>query len=192
MFQDKIIYSLLGAVAALFIVSKYDDVIEGFVGNLPTNQERQIVRPKVVKKSLPVKENFVNKPAYKQNIPQTFNANTAYSILPVKETYAAPVKEEWPVLPLNTGKTIIEEDVDINIPVVYDRVIYTNNNSRLRSQGDMIRGDLPIKPNSSDWFRPSVRPSVDLQRGAMNVMGGVSLSKEMDELMESSSKVRYM
>ena len=57
-------------------------------------------------------------------------------------------------------------------PIVYDRYIYANRNSRLRSQGDPIRGDLPIVPCSADWFRPSVHPNLDLQQGAMNVMGG--------------------
>lgn len=57
-------------------------------------------------------------------------------------------------------------------PIVYDRYIYANRNSRLRSQGDPIRGDLPIVPCSSDWFRPAVNPNLDLQQGAMTVMGG--------------------
>lgn len=57
-------------------------------------------------------------------------------------------------------------------PIVYDRYIYSNRNSRLRSQGDPIRGDLPIVPCAADWFRPSVHPNLDLQQGAMNVMGG--------------------
>lgn len=57
-------------------------------------------------------------------------------------------------------------------PIVYDRYIYANRNSRLRSQGDPIRGDLPIVPCASDWFRPSVSPNLDLQQGAMTVMGG--------------------
>lgn len=58
-------------------------------------------------------------------------------------------------------------------PIVYDRFIYANRNSRLSSQGDMIRGDLPIVPAATGWFRPSVHPSIDLQQGAMNVMGGI-------------------
>lgn len=58
-------------------------------------------------------------------------------------------------------------------PIVYDRFIYANRNSRLRSLGDPIRGDLPIVPCAAEWFRPSVHPSIDLQEGAMNVMGGV-------------------
>lgn len=57
-------------------------------------------------------------------------------------------------------------------PIVYDRYIYANRNSRLRSQGDWIRGDLAIVPCSAEWFRPSVQPHIDLNQGAMNVVGG--------------------
>lgn len=56
--------------------------------------------------------------------------------------------------------------------VMYDNLMYANRRSRLRSQGDMIRGDLPIVPCETGWFRPSVVPSLDLQQGAMNVLVG--------------------
>ena len=56
--------------------------------------------------------------------------------------------------------------------VMYDNLMYANRRSRLRSQGDMIRGDLPIVPAQIGWFRPSVVPSLDLQEGAMNVLVG--------------------
>ena len=74
-------------------------------------------------------------------------------------------------------------------PIVYDRYIYANRNSRLRSQGDPIRGDLPIVPCSSGWFRPSVHPSIDLQEGAMNVMGGIrnETSNALADLINTAS-----
>ena len=70
--------------------------------------------------------------------------------------------------------TSMSVEGDVEQPIVYDRYIYANRNSRLRSQGDPIRGDLPIIPDSNDnqWFKVSVAPSVDLQFGAMNVIGG--------------------
>lgn len=71
-------------------------------------------------------------------------------------------------------------------PIVYDRYIYANRNSRLRSQGDPIRGDLPIVPNASDWFRPSVHPGIDLHEGAMNVLGG-----NQNETSNSLSQLIY-
>lgn len=53
----------------------------------------------------------------------------------------------------------------------------------------MIRGDLPIVPSASDWFRPSVHPNLDLQEGAMNVMGGFDNenAKSMAALIAASS-----
>ena len=59
-------------------------------------------------------------------------------------------------------------------PIVYDRYIFANRNSRLRSQGDYFRGDLPIMPCNTGWFQVSVQPNIDLNQGAMNVMGGIN------------------
>lgn len=58
-------------------------------------------------------------------------------------------------------------------PIIYDRYIYANQKSRLYALGDPIRGDLPIVPCKSDWFRPSVHPNIDLRDGALAVIGGV-------------------
>ena len=60
-------------------------------------------------------------------------------------------------------------------PVVYDRLIYSNIKSRLRGQGDYIRGDLLITPDNfkcdggghPGWFQVSVKPNRDLNMGAM-------------------------
>ena len=76
-------------------------------------------------------------------------------------------------------------------PIVYDRFIYANRNSRLRRLGDPIRGDLAIVPScSGEWFRPSVHPVIDLQQGAMNVMGGLynSTANELAELIYNTSR----
>lgn len=74
-------------------------------------------------------------------------------------------------------------------PIVYDRFIFANRNSRLRGLGDPIRGDLPIVPCSAEWFRPSVHPNIDLQQGALAVMGGVdnSTGQAMAELINNTS-----
>lgn len=65
-------------------------------------------------------------------------------------------------------------DGELKQPIVYDRFLYANRHSRLRSQGDWFRGDLPIVPNSGNWFVPSVHPNIDLNAGAINVMAGVN------------------
>lgn len=72
--------------------------------------------------------------------------------------------------------------------VVVDRLVFANRNSQLRSMGDPIRGDLPIVPNATGWFTPSVSPQVDLQRGAMKILGGASQnSEQMKTLLDLST-----
>lgn len=85
--------------------------------------------------------------------------------------------------------TTINADGESVQPIIYDRYIYANRNSRLRSQGDPIRGDLPIVPSGGDWFRPSVHPSIDLQQGALSVIGGNQneTSNALSELIYSAS-----
>lgn len=74
--------------------------------------------------------------------------------------------------------SFMTEDGEMKQPIVYDRYMYANRNSRLRGQGDPIRGDLPIVPISGNWFIPSAAAGNNvnqvLQQGAMNVLGGVN------------------
>lgn len=74
-------------------------------------------------------------------------------------------------------------------PVIYNTLMYANQKSYLRSQGDYIRGDLPIVPCNNGWFNVSVVPAVDLNAGALNVMGGVNngLSKATANVIFASS-----
>lgn len=78
---------------------------------------------------------------------------------------------------------------EIDQPIIYDRLIYANRNNRLRSQGDPIRGDLPIVPCAADWFRPSAHPNIDLQTGALSVLGGIDndTTKDMAQLLAKTS-----
>lgn len=80
----------------------------------------------------------------------------------------------------------------------YDRPVYAALRSRLQAQGDYIRGDVPCTPclpttldaSSCINFRPSVNPSIDLNAGAMGVMGGFggnSSAFQTAELMSRSS-----
>lgn len=80
-------------------------------------------------------------------------------------------------------------DGEMKQPVIYDRYIYANRHSRLRGQGDPFRGDLPIVPNTGNWFVPSVHPNIDLQAGAINVMAGVNneTNHQLANLIFSSS-----
>lgn len=57
---------------------------------------------------------------------------------------------------------------------VYDRLMYSNSKSRLRGEGDPIRGDIGcIVPIRDQWFRPSARPNIDLRQGAISILAGI-------------------
>ena len=89
--------------------------------------------------------------------------------------------------------SFVNQDGEMKQPIVYDRYIYANRNSRLRGQGDPIRGDLPIVPISGSWFIPSATAGNNvnqvLQQGAMNVLGGVNneTSNALANLIYNSS-----
>jgi hypothetical protein len=110
------------------------------------------------------------------------------------EVVQAGASNGWPtstVQELNTA-TFMNANGEMKQPIIYDRYIYSNRNSRLRGQGDPIRGDLPIVPISGSWFIPSGAfegPNVVLQQGAMNVMGGVNneTSNQLANLIYNSS-----
>jgi len=74
-------------------------------------------------------------------------------------------------------------------PIIYDRYIVSNRTSRLRAQADKIRGDIPIAPDQSNWFQVSVKPNIDLEAGAMNIMGGINneTANKLADLIYSSS-----
>ena len=73
--------------------------------------------------------------------------------------------------------------------IVYDRMIVANRNSRLRSQGDWIRGDIPICKNETGWFQVSANPALDLNQGAMNVLAGPdnAVTQEMTAFMNNAT-----
>lgn len=85
--------------------------------------------------------------------------------------------------------TTINADGTVTQPIIYDRFIYANQQSRLRAQGDPIRGDLAIVPCNNGWFNPAVNPNIDLQEGALNVMGGINneTAKSLGNLIYASS-----
>lgn len=94
-----------------------------------------------------------------------------------KRNLAALVNDDVPcTTELNGGDfgSYLTANGELKQPIIYDRYIYANRHSRLRALGDPIRGDLPIVPNSGNWFVPSVHPNIDLQAGAINVLAGVN------------------
>jgi len=58
-------------------------------------------------------------------------------------------------------------------PAIYNRLIFSNKKSRNYANSDFIRGDLPIVPNSGNWFVSSINnPNTDLNQGAINIIAG--------------------
>ena len=73
-------------------------------------------------------------------------------------------------------------------PIIYDRLIFANKNSRTRGGGDLIRGDLAIAPNQTGWFQVAANPTLDLQQGALNVMAGANeQGSRMAQFMKQAS-----
>ncbi len=66
-------------------------------------------------------------------------------------------------------------------------------NNRLRGQGDPVRGDLPITPDTSHcgWFSSRhANPAQTLATGAMNVLAGANESSQaLQKLLTSTSTI---
>lgn len=111
------------------------------------------------------------------------NYNDLYNSLP---SDGVNLGSDFPIGTMST----MDASGNIEQTVTYQRLMFAPLKSRLRSYGDMVRGDLPIVPSTGEWFTPSVRPSLDLQAGAMNVMGGGveggNYGKLMDLLLKSN------
>lgn len=107
-----------------------------------------------------IKENFHNGVKTRDEI-----MNSMY------DSHSEPVFDSLAVGDMTT----ISADGTVNQPIVYDRHIFSNQKSRLRSLGCMIRGDLNIQPCGIVSV-PAVNPHIDLHEGAMNVLGGISNS----------------
>ena len=100
-------------------------------------------------------------------------------------THTVEVTDQMPVGDMST----VSPTGEIEQSIVYDRFIFANRSSRLRSQGDWIRGDIPVCMNNTGWFQVSANPTVDLNQGAMNVLAGPQneLTQEMTRFMNNSS-----
>jgi hypothetical protein len=102
-------------------------------------------------------------------------ANGDYHKVANKAIREHPVSDGFTnTLPIASMSSLNNMGEDLGNVIMYDRLIYSNRNSRTRGQGDPIRGDLAIVPCSTGWFQVSADPLNDLQQGAMAVMGGVN------------------
>jgi hypothetical protein len=127
-----------------------------------------------VEKVLSNDDVFYQNPNYQSILPPRF-ANTDFGTnirasLPPYQAMAVPSDPLNKEISIDT--TSSSDGGEMTNPIVYDRYLFANRNSKLRSQGDKFRGDLPIIPQSGNWFTPNVHPNLDLEPGCMNVMGG--------------------
>lgn len=97
-------------------------------------------------------------------------------------------------LPLNTMASSTAGGS--KVPLQMNRFIVAPLKSRLFRHADFIRGDIAVvpvnpnsNPNSCTWFRPSVNPSVDLNPGALAVMGGAygEQARSVAQLQQTAS-----
>lgn len=124
----------------------------------------------------------------KSAVPPSYSSGNFDKV--ARKAYSSNTTQPMPSSLIPVGDmTTINQDGQVAQHVVYDRLMFANQNSRLRAQGDPIRGDLPIVPCNNGWFNPAVNPSVDLQEGAMNVMGGLNngTTQALGELLYSTS-----
>lgn len=78
-------------------------------------------------------------------------------------------------LPVGDMTVLGADGNDTNV-VTFDRMIYSTANGKYRKfkgQTDFIRGDLAIAPCNMGWFNTYPTPQLDLNTGAMAVLGGI-------------------
>lgn len=71
---------------------------------------------------------------------------------------------------------------------IYDRVIYANQKRRSREGADYIRGDLPIAPIKRGYHDVSVKPHLDLTKGALSYMYDINQCIEREDIMTTSAR----
>lgn len=142
-----------------------------------------------------------------------YGCGDVYSASGQLQKRAAPIRENYEDSSVNlpkdmTGSGMVsmygKKDNQFYQPVTIDRLMFSNQKSRLRGLGDPIRGDLRIAPDNyktygkdgcegydggscgnshNKWFQVSVKPNRDLNPGYIaqhNVRG-----KEVDEILSA-------
>ena len=108
----------------------------------------------------------------KQGYSKENNVNNMPTSVPVN-TYGdyGDVSDMLPVSDM--GQVGVGSDGKPHNAIVYERYVYANKKSRLQSLGCYIRGDNAIPPQPKmGWFNVAVEPHIDLNSGALNVIGG--------------------
>jgi hypothetical protein len=194
MFDRKFLITLIGLILAVLAISQMPSaapLVEGFWGDAGFTT-------KIIHNRVDLNDQFVTAPAFQAPLEPRMNPigySAVYSQPPARKHLAVPADpltfsnlampdngpvamstenfDDFAEAPVPVGDmTQVDALGKVVQPVVYDRLIYANRNSRLRSRGDWIRGDLAIAPRKGDWFQVAVNPSIDLNQGALNVLAG--------------------
>jgi hypothetical protein len=83
------------------------------------------------------------------------------------------------------GKGMDTLDIYGNPAQVYtvDRLMYSTSKGRYRrANTDYIRGDLAITPCNQGWFYSAGAPAVDLNKGALQALGGFDLGSAKETM----------
>lgn len=158
---------LFGAIVGFIAIRKKNDLIEGWVNTPMTYKVDKVYEdPKV---------GFVSVPGvYQDVVPPRFGMLDG-AIVDNRQGEERKSKVEPfdysgmavdPTAPLQQG--IMDVNGEMINPVIYDRLIYANQKSRLLEGADFIRGDLPIRPINLGWFSPSAIPHIDLRKGIID------------------------
>jgi hypothetical protein len=118
--------------------------------------------------------NMVEKPNIREDFQSSSNKEYADMYNKLAEQ-GAEVASKLPIQPMSSSTASDQEPIFYNS----DRYIFALQKSRLYGLADPIRGDLPIipclpnsNPYSDVWFKPSARPSIQLNAGALGIIGG--------------------
>ncbi len=76
-------------------------------------------------------------------------------------------------------------------PIIIDRQLDITLYNRNYGQGDPIRGDLAITPNTGDWFATAANPVLTLRKGALHHLIDLKRNCELDTLLNSYSKASH-
>jgi Family of unknown function (DUF5850) len=189
MIENNFLVLLLGLIVGLasYVFSSKKNLRENFLPSM-TYKVDKVAAPN---RDFANKGDFWSVPGTYQSLVAPRSASMAYGSqiqynLPPESILAyraeTPFANDGLSLDSGDGGGVVQ-------PITYDRFMFSNKKSRLREHGDPIRGDLPIAPLASGWFRPSVQPHIDLKEGAMQVMGGFDndTNNQLSMLMAASA-----
>ena len=186
MLDNKFIFTLVGIIAAVLAISNVNiGNTENFVTPTPSVKNTRNMHRRNKKNSIPKRklrnmqtENF-EKSCCSANYTAGRQATAEEAAEAVENfednTSAVPASNNR--VTNNAQAALPVGDMLDSEPVVYNANMSARQGSRTRSLGDLIRGDLPIKPaarcNKEDrWFQVSANMGRDLQKGGANFMFG--------------------